>query len=97
MSDDRFKNIPEQEVVCEGWRDHFSKYAAQARATSWGMLENERRILGLCVMLDEALEDLAGLEDKQAEIEELQRQLKGKQLENGRLKKEIAKLKGEGE
>ena len=91
MSDDTFKNIPESEITRRGWREYFANLAARARHTTWGLQDEPRRILGLCVMLDEALEreeKRAQFADELAEqLDDAHRKIKGLQLENGRLKK----------
>lgn len=97
----RFANIPEEQVLRSDWRnDGFLRELAQAaREVSLGRLKTEyRRILGLCVMLEEAEAGLASAEervaaletvnDEQAQrIEELEKKVKGLELTVGRMKK----------
>jgi len=97
MTTDRlFHDLPEQEVITEGWREHYAPLALAARQTSWGMQDHERRVLGLCQQL-ELLETQADMMQSEMvcydeRIEELEKQLKAKQLECGRYKKKIEKL-----
>lgn len=63
-----FDDIPATQVMREGWRGYFSSLAQQARETQWGLLEPQKRVIGLCVMLDEA----------EGEIERLRKAKKAK-------------------
>lgn len=96
-----FQDLPDGEVITDGWREHYAPIAFAAKQTSWGLQDSERRILGLCQMLENYEQEFCAAGDDRdtmrERIEELERQIKGKQLENGRLKKRIEKLEADKE
>ncbi len=83
-----FDNVPEREVNRGGitvdttWQDTFKHLAERARETTWGLPAWDQSILGLCVMLEESLA-------REAELSNVQNKLKGLQMENGRLRKQV--------
>ena len=83
-----FEHIPKREVYRLGWQDHFKHLAETAKETSWGLTDELRWQLGLCVQLEEALTEIE-------KIKGALNKMKGLQLENGRLRKKITKLEAE--
>jgi len=88
-----FARIPERETLKEGWKDDpvLRQLAEHARNTVWGLQPQARRILGLCVMLEEAELLIEHLEQKVAAqetvINEQAARIKGLEMTIGRMKK----------
>lgn len=93
MSERVFDNIPEREVVREGWREfrEFLALASRARATSWGLPMHERYLLGVLVQLEESEIELAQARERIAAletvIEEQSARIRGLEMTIGRMKK----------
>jgi len=92
----KFEDIPEKEIIRTEWQEEFRSLGERGRETTWGLKDHDKRVLGLCVMLDESLERESALNKNETFAEDLlhklQNKLKGLQLENGRLKAKITKM-----
>jgi len=82
-----FDNIPEAQIERDEWQTNFKSLGERGRETTWGLLHVDRRILGLCVMLEESLA-------REAELSNVFNKNKGLQMENGRLRARLERLAG---
>jgi hypothetical protein len=78
--------IPPAEALTEGWREHFRPLATQAVQTSWGLPKAQRYVLGLCVQLHAAEEELAALRPLADEVRERDATIQGLRLTLARYK-----------
>lgn len=60
--DNVFAGIPASEAITTDWRVYFRSLAERACETSFGLPDNQRRVVGLCVLLDKAEARIAELE-----------------------------------
>ena len=92
----KFEGIPEQEIIRTEWQEEFKALAEHGRETTWGMKDKDKRVLGLCVMLEETLErETRHLDSSMTQAEigvEQANKIKGLQLENGRLKARLERF-----
>lgn len=88
-----FADIPEKEAIRENWRQYqpFLRLAHQARTTAWGLKDDQRRILGVLVMLEEAEALIAHQEERIAALETVNEEqaarIKGLEMTIGRMKR----------
>ena len=92
----KFEGIPEKEIIRTEWQESFRQLGERGRETTWGMKDHDKRILGLCVMLEEALaRESSTLEQQAEQFNDLcgtRNKIKGLQLENGRLKAKLERF-----
>ena len=92
-----FDNIPEAQVQRKEWQGTYRELADRGRETTWGLREQDKCILGVCVMLEEAeaayFSEGAMVNKLAGEVTELRNTIKGLQLEKGRMRKYIESLK----
>ena len=91
-----FENIPEEQLIRNGWGIAYRELAERGRETTWGLRDKDKRLLALCVMLEEAQEQVVICTERGdhylAAKKELTNKVKGLQLEMGRYKKQIGDL-----
>jgi predicted nuclease with TOPRIM domain len=96
-----FDNIPEEQITREGWQHPFARLANSGRTTTWGLKDSDKRLLGLCVMLEENMatvdEQVEALGRANGRYHEAKNKIKGLNLENGRLKAQVKRLKSQYE
>jgi len=91
-----FDNIPEKQITRKEWQHPFVRLANSGRTTTWGLKDSDKRLLGLCVMLEETEYQAARASQIEsnllANLKAERNKVKGLQLENGRLKSKVKKL-----